>query len=148
MASTDKTVQIVEYRHWRTARDVHWTYQRYYYVSIFTRWHLTLASGSADGTIRFWDTGTGAPLPDRITEHTQSVKAATFFEDNSTLTSVAFNGVITFWDVKTSQKSTIQAAGHRDLFPTLSIFTRWHKTRQCRGRRDYSLLGGRIICFA
>ena len=94
----------------------------------------TLASGSADGTIKFWNTGTGDPLPDRITEHTQLVKAATFFPDsedegirkkhpnnNPLLASVAFNGVITFWDVKTSQKSTIQAAGHRDWFPTLAF---------------------------
>ena len=94
----------------------------------------TLASGSADGTIRFWNTETGASLPDRITEHTQSVKAATFFQARGgegtlkehasktpLLASVAFNGVITFWDVDTSQKSTIQAAGHRDWFPTLAF---------------------------
>ena len=40
---------------------------------------------------------------------------------NPLLVSVAFNGVITFWDVKTLQKSTIQATGHRDLFPTLAF---------------------------
>ena len=81
----------------------------------------TLASASADGMIRFWQTETGAPLADRITGHTQLVKAATFFEDSSTLASVTFNGVITFWDVETSQKATIQDAGHRDWFPTLVL---------------------------
>ena len=49
------------------------------------------------------------------------MKAATFFEDSSTLASVAFNGEITFWDVETSQKSTVQTSGHRDLFPTLAF---------------------------
>ena len=50
----------------------------------------TLVSGSADGMIRFWNTQTRAPLSDRITGHTQSMEAATFFKDNSTLASVAF----------------------------------------------------------
>ena len=85
----------------------------------------TLASGSADGTLRFWQTGTGTPLPDRITGHTQSMTAATFFEDRTgeatSLVSVAFNGEITFWDLKTLQKSAIQDAGHRDGFPTLAF---------------------------
>ena len=95
---------------------------------------ITLVSSSADGTIRFWDTTTGAPLANRITGHTQWMRAATFFQarggegtskerpsKNPLLTSAAFNGVITFWDVDTAQKSTIQAAGHRDWFPTLAF---------------------------
>ena len=87
----------------------------------------TLASGSADGTLRFWHTGTGTPLPDRdrITGHTQSMIAATFFEDRTgevtSLVSVAFNGVITFWDLKTLQRSAIQDVGHRDGFPALAF---------------------------
>ena len=47
----------------------------------------TLASGSTDGTIRFWQTETGTPLDDRITGHTLSMRAVTFFEDSSTLAS-------------------------------------------------------------
>lgn len=38
----------------------------------------TLASGSSDGTIRFWDLATGDALSNRITGHTQWVKAGTF----------------------------------------------------------------------
>ncbi|MCY3549509.1 MAG: sigma-70 family RNA polymerase sigma factor [Candidatus Poribacteria bacterium] len=131
--STDKTVQL-----WDTATGEPLATLTGHINGIttlaFSPDGSTLASGSADGTIRFWNTGTGAPLPDRITEHTQLVKAATFFEDrrgevtlkkhpskNPLLVSVAFNGVITFWDVKTLQKSTIQATGHRDLFPTLAF---------------------------
>ncbi len=87
----------------------------------------TLASSSIDGIIRFWRTETGAPLADRITGHTQSMKAATFFEDrrgevtSPLLASVAVNRVITFWDAKTSQKSSIQAAEHGDWFPILAF---------------------------
>ena len=95
---------------------------------------ITLVSSSADGTIRFWNTTTGAPLANSITGHTQWMRAATFFQarggegtskerpsKNPLLASAAFNGVITFWDVDTAQKSTIQAAGHRDWFPTLAF---------------------------
>ena len=87
----------------------------------------TLASGSADGMIRFWNTQTGNPMADRITGHTHSMEAVTFFEDrrgevtSPLLASVAFNGVITFWDVKTWQKSTVQAAGQQNWFPTLAL---------------------------
>ena len=88
----------------------------------------TLASGSADGMIRFWNTQTGDPMADdRITGHTHSMEAVTFFEDrrgevtSPLLASVAFNGEITFWDVKTWQKSNIQAAGQQDWFPTLAF---------------------------
>ena len=77
--------------------------------------------------IQFWNAQTGDPLADRITGHTQLMKAAAFLEDrrgevtSSLLASVAFNGVITLWDVKTSQKSTVQASEHRDWFPTLAF---------------------------
>ena len=110
----------------------------------------TLVSGSADGMIRFWDTENGDPLADRITGHTQWVRAATFFEDrrgevtlkksaetpkqyaeipqaktpaskNTLLVSVAFNGEVTFWDVKTPEKPTVRTEGHRDKLSTLAF---------------------------
>ena len=87
----------------------------------------TLVSGSADGMIRFWDTENGDPLADRITGHTQWIRAATFFKDrrgevtSPLLASVAFNGEITFWDVKTPQKPTVHTEGHRDKLSTLAF---------------------------
>ena len=89
----------------------------------------TLVSGSTDGTIRFWQTATGAPVDTLVTGHTQSIKAATFFQDRSRgevtspllLVSAAFNGEITFWDVETAQKSTVQNSGHRDWYSALAF---------------------------
>ena len=78
-----------------------------------------LSAGSTDGTIKFWNTETGDLLPINITEHTEWVKAVTFFKDSSTLASIAFNGIITFWDLNTLQKTGSQNAGHRDLLPKL-----------------------------
>ena len=48
-------------------------------------------------------------------------EAKTPSSKNTLLVSVAFNGEITFWDVETLQKSAIQDAGHRDVFPTLAF---------------------------
>ena len=88
----------------------------------------TLVSGSTDGTLRFWQTATGAPAGTLITGHTQSIKAATFFQDRRTgevtsplLVSAAFNGEITFWDVETAQKSTVQNKGHRDWYSAVAF---------------------------
>ncbi len=87
----------------------------------------TLVSGSTDGTIRFWDIETGTPLDNLITGHTQSIKAATFFQDrrgevtSPTLVSAAFNGEITFWDVETAQKSAVQNSGHRDWYSAVAF---------------------------
>ena len=81
----------------------------------------TLASASADGTVRFWNTGSGYPISTPIIGHTERVKAVAFSNDGSTLVSVAFNGIIAFWDMKTSKKSNSQVAGHRDMFTTLTL---------------------------
>ena len=99
----------------------------------------TLVSGSADGTLRFWQTATGAPAGTLITGHTQSIKAATFFQDrrgevtlkkhpskNPLLVSAAFNGEITFWDVDTAQKvrlgnRTYENIGHRDWYSAVAF---------------------------
>ena len=84
-----------------------------------------LVSGSTDGTIRFWDIETETPLENLITGHTQSIKAATFFQDSgqnsSTLVSAAFNGEITFWDTDTSQKSAVQNSEHRDWYSAVAF---------------------------
>ncbi|MCY3741923.1 MAG: sigma-70 family RNA polymerase sigma factor [Candidatus Poribacteria bacterium] len=100
----------------------------------------TLVSGSTDGTIRFWRTTTGAPADTLITGHTQSIRAATFFQNsrdgatskkhpskNPLLVSAAFNGEITFWDVETAQRrgevtsSLRQNRGHRDWYSAVAF---------------------------
>ena len=63
-----------------------------------------LASGSIDGTIRFWNPNNGEELVLFTTGHTEYVKAVAFSEDDSTLTSAAFNGTVDTWDLMTNQK--------------------------------------------
>ena len=63
-----------------------------------------LASGSIDGTIRFWNPNNGEELALFTTGHTEYIKTVAFSEDDSTLTSAAFNGGVDTWDLMTNQK--------------------------------------------
>ena len=60
----------------------------------------TLASGSADGTIRLWDTKTGASLH-TLRGHTGSVLDIGLAPDGHTLASGSRDGTIRLWDIKT-----------------------------------------------
>ena len=60
-----------------------------------------LASGSYDGTIRFWDPKNGKELATFTSGHTESVKAVAFSEDDANLVIAAFNGTVDVWSLKT-----------------------------------------------
>ena len=68
------------------------------------RYSGCLASGSADGTIRFWNPENGEELTTFATGHTEWVKKVAFFENGTTLANVAFNGTLYLWDLKTRQE--------------------------------------------
>ena len=74
-----------------------------------------LASGSADGTIRFWNPNTGQELLTFTTGHTEWVKAVAFSENGSTLASAAFNGTVEVWDLKTAEELTTFTEAESDL---------------------------------
>ena len=63
-----------------------------------------LASGSADGTIRFWNPNNGQELAIFTAGHTEWVKAVAFSENDTTLASAAFNGTVEVWNLKTAQE--------------------------------------------
>ena len=74
-----------------------------------------LASGSADGTIRFWNPNTGQELLTFTMGHTEWVKAVAFSENGTTLASAAFNGTVEVWDLKTAQELTTFTEAESDL---------------------------------
>ena len=124
--STDKTVQLWDTTHGEPIATLTGHINGIAALA-FSPDGRTLVSGSTDGAIRFWDIETETPLDNLITGHTQSIKAATFFQDrrgevtSPTLVSAAFNGEITFWDVETAQKSTVQNSGHRDWYSAVAF---------------------------
>lgn len=73
-----------------------------------------LASGSSDGTIRFWDLKDGEELVTFTSGHTESVKSVAFSEDGTKLTTVAFNGVVDVWSLKTKHELVAFTDGHCD----------------------------------
>ena len=79
-----------------------------------SRYSGCLASGSADGTIRFWHPLNGKELTTFTAGHTESVKTIAFSEDNTTLTSAAFNGIVHVWSLKTRRKLTTFTKGQCD----------------------------------
>ena len=74
-----------------------------------------LASGSTDGTIRFWDPDTGQELTTFTAGHTEWIKAVAFAEDGTTLSTAAFNGTVEIWSLKTAQVLTTFTKAAGDL---------------------------------
>ena len=63
-----------------------------------------LASGSYDGTIRFWDPDNGKELVTFASGHTESVKAVAFSEDDLNLTVAASNSTVGVWSLQTKRE--------------------------------------------
>ena len=82
---------------------------------------MCLASGSADGTIRFWNPITGKELATFTTGHTEWVKAVAFSENDTTLTTVVFNGIVDEWSLKTQQKLNTFTDGQSDLVDVATL---------------------------
>ena len=74
-----------------------------------------IASGSADGTIRFWNPETGQELITFTVGYTEWVKAVAFFVDGTTLASAAFNGTVEIWSLMTKRELITFTAGQSDL---------------------------------
>jgi len=62
-----------------------------------------LASGSQDNTIILWDTETGQPVGQRLTNHGGPVRRVAFSHDGEMLASGGFDNLVFLWDVDSSQ---------------------------------------------
>ncbi|HEX8158442.1 MAG TPA: WD40 repeat domain-containing protein, partial [Solirubrobacteraceae bacterium] len=78
----------------------------------------TLASASADHTIRLWDVRTRKQLGRPLSGHTSLVFSVAFSPDGRTLASAGFDKTIRLWDVRTHKQLGRPLSGH-----TESIFS-------------------------
>ena len=72
----------------------------------------TLASGSADDTVRLWDVATGRPIGSPLTAHTGPVDSVAFSRDGKTLASGSDDNTIRLWDVATGRPIGSPLTGH------------------------------------
>ena len=82
---------------------------------------MCLASGSTDGTIRFWNPLNGEELITFTSGHTESVKAVAFSKDGTTLTTAAFNGVVDVWSLQTGRELITFTDGQCDAADVIAL---------------------------
>ncbi|WP_034088893.1 WD40 repeat domain-containing protein [Streptacidiphilus albus] len=89
----------------------------------------TLATGGADGTVRLWDTGTGAAV-DTFSDHSSAVSSVAFLLDGGLLASGCADGSVQLWNLVICAGYTVTAdsdAWSRSFIPgedgTASIST-------------------------
>ena len=82
---------------------------------------MCLASGSTDGTIRFWNPLNGEELITFTSGHTESIKAVAFSENGTTLTTAAFNGIVDVWSLQTGRELTTFTDGQCDAADIVAL---------------------------
>lgn len=82
---------------------------------------MCLASGSTDGTIRFWNPRNGEELVTFTSGHTESVKAVAFSKDGTTLTTAAFNGIVDVWSLTTRRELITFTEGQCDAADIIAL---------------------------
>ncbi len=94
----------------------------YYFLTIaFSPDSMTIATGSADYTIKLWDIKTLAQK--RILKgHREKVQAVAFSHDGETLASGSWDSTIKIWDISPNpQKDTITLNGHRGVVNSIAF---------------------------
>jgi WD40 repeat protein len=71
-----------------------------------------LATASADNTVSLWDTSTGQPMGQRLTNHGGPVRRLTFSPDGTMLASAGFDNLVILWDVMSGQAFGGSFVGH------------------------------------
>ncbi len=82
---------------------------------------MCLASGSTDGTIRFWNPLNGEELVTFTSGHIESVKAVAFSENGTTVTTAAFNGIVDVWSLQTGRELITFTDGQCDAADIVAL---------------------------
>ena len=73
---------------------------------------VPLASASADGTVRLWNTATGRPRGEPLHGHTDAVNAVAFSPNGRLLASASTDQTVRLWNTDTGQPDGEPLAGH------------------------------------
>ena len=95
-----------------------------------------LASGSRDGTIRFWNPDTGEELVTFAIGHTKWIKAIAFSENGSTLVSANMTGTVDVWSLNGYQEIATFNKGESDYAASVAFSTD-AKYFACQGLNDW-----------
>ena len=85
----------------------------------------TLASGSADGTIRLWDVATGRPIGQPLTGDPGAVFSVAFSPDGKTLASGSVDDTVRLWDVAYTDDIVTYLCGSAGRSLTHEEWARW-----------------------
>ncbi|MBM2620566.1 trypsin-like peptidase domain-containing protein [Actinoplanes sp. LDG1-06] len=74
-----------------------------------------LVSGSDDGTIRFWQAGTGRPAGPPVSAHTRAILALAYTPQGDALATASVDGTVRLWDTATGRAigSPLAASSNR-----------------------------------
>ena len=97
-----------------------------------------LASGSLDGTIRFWNPDTGEELLTFATGHTKWIKAIAFSKNGSTLISANFKGTVDIWSLNSYQEINTFVDGECEYAVSVA-FTTDAEHIVCQGVNGYTV---------
>nr|WP_275407038.1 serine/threonine-protein kinase [Actinomadura bangladeshensis] len=81
----------------------------------------TLATGSDDKTVRFWDAATGKPLGQPLTGHTGAVETIAFSPHGKTLATGGEDETVRLWDVATRAPIGTPLADYTDAVRSIAF---------------------------
>ena len=81
----------------------------------------TLASGSADTTIRLWDAHSGQPIGEPLAGHTSSVQSVAFSPDGTLIASASPDTQILLWDASTGERLGAPFLGHVGIVTSVAF---------------------------
>ncbi|EJC98345.1 WD40 repeat-like protein [Fomitiporia mediterranea MF3/22] len=110
----------------------------------------SIASGSADGTVRIWDAESGQVIYDPFEEHTGLVQSVAFSPDGAHVVSASSDKTIRIWDVESGKEISEPLEGHNG--PVYSVAFSLDGMHIASGSADMTVMvwdvkGGPSMCL-